>query len=161
MAIQVGEKIPSCTVKTAKADGSFEDQSTDALFGGKKVVLFSVPGAFTPTCSQKHLPGFVEKAQALLDKGAGAILCLSVNDPFVMAAWAKDQGVGDEITMVADGSGELTRALGLDFDASNFAMGVRGQRFALIADDGVVTHLNVEQPMKFEVSDADTMLGLL
>jgi glutaredoxin/glutathione-dependent peroxiredoxin len=160
MAIQVGDKIPSGTLKVPTRDG-IQDMSTDKLFGGRKVVLFSVPGAFTPTCSAKHLPGFVKHAEALRAKGVDAIVCLAVNDAFVMDAWGKAQGVGDKVIMAADGSGEFTRALGLDFDASSFGMGVRGQRFAMIVDNGVVRLLNVEKPMKFEVSNAETMLAAL
>ena len=157
MAIQVGDKIPSATLKVPTADG-FKDRTTEELFAGKKVVLFSVPGAFTPTCSAKHLPGFVQQADAIRAKGADSIICLAVNDAFVMDAWGKDQGVGDKVIMAADGSADFTRALGLDFDASNFGMGVRGQRFALIAEDGVVKHVAVEKPMKFEVSSAEAIL---
>ncbi len=160
MTIQVGDKIPALEVKVVTPDGA-KAVSTDELFGGKKVVLFGVPGAFTPLCSAQHLPGFVEKAGDLREKGIDAILCCSVNDPFVMQAWAQDRGVGDAVTLVADGSATLTRALGLEFDASDFAMGVRSQRYALVAEDGVVTHLAVEQPMKFEVSSADAILDVL
>jgi peroxiredoxin len=160
MAIKVGDKIPAATLKVPTADG-IKDQSTEQLFGGKKVVLFSVPGAFTPTCSMKHLPGFVQQAAAIRAKGVDTIVCLSVNDGFVMGAWGKDQNVGDKVVMAADGNGEFAKALGLDFDGSKFGMGHRSQRFALIADNGVVTHLAVEAPGKFEVSSAEAVLKAL
>lgn len=157
MAIQVGDKIPSVTLK--KRDMS--DVTTDEIFSGKKVVLFAVPGAFTPTCSAKHLPGFVEKAAEIKAKGVDTIVCTSVNDAFVMDAWGKDRGVGDDVLLVADGNADLAKALGLDFDGSGIGFGIRAQRFALIAEDGVVTHVAVEAPMKFEVSDADSILAAL
>jgi peroxiredoxin len=160
MAIKVGDKIPTATLKVPTADG-IQDRSTDQIFGGKKVVLFSVPGAFTPTCSMKHLPGFVQQAAAIRAKGVDTIVCLSVNDAFVMGAWGKDQNVGDEVVMVADGNGDFVKALGLDFDGSKFGMGQRSQRFALIAENGVVTHLAVEAPGKFEVSSAEAVLARL
>jgi peroxiredoxin len=124
-------------------------------------VLFAVPGAFTPTCSAKHLPGFVQQAEALHKKGAASIVCLSVNDAFVMQAWGRDQHVGDRVLMVADGNGDFTRALGLDFDGARFGMGLRSQRYAMIVEDGVVKKLAVEPPGKFEVSSAEAMLGAL
>jgi len=158
MAIQPGEKIPS--VKLKKRDMS--DVTTDEIFGGKKVVLFAVPGAFTPTCSEKHLPGFAEKAKEIKAKGVDTIVCTSVNDAFVMDAWGKDRGVGDDdVLLVADGNGDLAKALGLDFDGSDIGFGLRAQRFALVAEDGVVKHVAVEKPMKFEVSDADSILAAL
>jgi peroxiredoxin len=160
MAIQVGDRIPEATLKVPTADG-IEDRTTAQLFSGKKVVLFSVPGAFTPTCSAKHLPGFVQKADEIRAKGVDSIVCLAVNDAFVMGAWAKDQKVGDRIVMAADGNGDFARKLGLDFDGSRFGMGHRSQRFALIAKDGVVEHLAVEQPGKFEVSSAEAVLAKL
>jgi peroxiredoxin len=159
MAIQVGDKIPSATLKVAAADG-MKDVATDELFRGK-VVLFSVPGAFTPTCSMKHLPGFVQNADAIRAKGVSRVVCLAVNDAFVMGAWGKDQHVGDKVVMAADGNGEFTRALGLELDASRFGMGLRSQRFALVAQDGVVKHLAVEAPGKFEVSSAEAVLKAL
>ena len=161
MAIQVGEKVPSGTLKVAGADGSIRDVTTDELFGGTKVVLFSVPGAFTPTCSAKHLPGFVQNAAAIRAKGVDSIVCLAVNDAFVMAAWARDQQVGDAVIMAADGNGDWTRALGLELDASRFGMGTRGQRFAMVLEDGVVRKLAVEAPGKFEVSSAEAILQAL
>jgi peroxiredoxin len=160
MAIQPGEKVPNATLKLASADG-IRDVSTGELFGGKKVVLFAVPGAFTPTCSAKHLPGFVEKSAEIRGKGVDAIVCLSVNDAFVMGAWSKDQKVGDRVQMVADGAAELTRAMGLDFDGARFGMGVRSQRYAAIIEDGVVKKLFVEQPGKFEASSAEAVLKAL
>lgn len=158
MAIQVGEKVPAATLKVAAA-GGIEDVSTQQLFAGRKVVLFSVPGAFTPTCSAKHLPGFVQNAAALRAKGIDAIVCLAVNDAFVMGAWGRDQQVGDAVIMAADGNGDFTRALGLELDASRFGMGGRGQRFAMVVEDGVVRKLAVEAPGKFEVSSAEAILA--
>jgi peroxiredoxin len=160
MTIAVGDKIPAGTLKIAGPDGA-KDRSTNELFGGKKVVLFGVPGAFTPTCSAKHLPGFVSKAKQIKAKGVNSIICLSVNDAFVMDAWGKAQHAEDAVMMAADGNAEFTRALGLDFDASNFGMGVRAQRFALIVDNGVVKGAYVEAPGKFEVSSAEAILEKL
>jgi len=157
MAIQVGDKIPS--VKLKRTDMS--DVTTDEIFGGKKVVLFAVPGAFTPTCSAKHLPGFVEKAAEIKAKGVDEIVCISVNDAFVMDAWGKDRGVGDSVTLLADGNADFAKALGLEMDGTGIGFGTRAQRFALVAEDGVVKHLAVEAPMKFEVSDADSILAAL
>ncbi len=135
--------------------------STEDLFGGKKVVLFSVPGAFTPTCSMNHVPGFVDHADEILAKGVDTIACMAVNDIFVMDAWGKDRSVGDKISMLADGNGEYASALGLEMDATGFGMGMRGQRFAIIVDDGVATHVAVEEPGKFEVSSAESVLANL
>ncbi len=160
MAIQVGDKIPALTLKTMTGDG-IQDVSTEDLFGGKKVVLFAVPGAFTPTCSAKHLPGFVEHAAAIRAKGVDTIACVSVNDAFVMGAWGEAHGAGDAVQMIADGNGEFARALGLDFDGSNFGMGIRSQRYAAVVEDGVVKHLAVEKPMAFEVSSAEAILAAL
>jgi len=160
MTISVGQKMPSGVfgVMTDKGPGAI---SSDDLFAGKKVVLVSVPGAFTPTCSMNHLPGFVDHADEILAKGADTIACMAVNDVFVMHAWGKDRGVGDKVMMLADGNGEYTRALGLEMDASGFGMGTRGQRFALIVDDGVATHVAVEPPGQFEVSKAEAILEAL
>jgi peroxiredoxin len=157
MSIQAGEKMPSGTfgVMTESGPGAI---STDELFAGKKVVLVSVPGAFTPTCSMNHLPGFVGHAEKIVAKGVDTIACMAVNDVFVMDAWGRDRGVGDHITMLADGNGEYAKALGLELDASAFGMGTRGQRFALIVDDGVVSHVAVEKPGQFEVSSAESIL---
>ena len=160
MAIKVGEKIPSVKLKTMK-DGKMSDITTDEIFRGKKVVLFAVPGAFTPTCSMQHLPGFVEKASEIKAKGVDTIACISVNDAFVMGAWGKDKGADNKVLMLADGNAEFAKALGLDFDGSGIGFGVRSQRYALVADDGVVKVLAVEEPMKFQVSSADAILGLL
>jgi peroxiredoxin len=160
MAIKVGDKLPSATLKVAGADG-IKDVSTDELFKGRKVVLFAVPGAFTPTCSAKHLPGFVQNADAIRAKGVDAIVCLAVNDAFVMGAWGKDQKVGDKVVMAADGNAEWTRALGLELDGTRFGMGTRAQRFAMVVQDGVVRALHVEAPGKFEVSSAEAVLKSL
>ena len=135
--------------------------STEDLFGGKKVVLFSVPGAFTPTCSMNHMPGFIDHADEILAKGVDTIACMAVNDIFVMDAWGKDRGVGDKISMLADGNGEYANALGLEMDATGFGMGMRGQRFAMIVDDGVAAQVAVEEPGKFDVSSAESVLANL
>ena len=160
MSIKVGEKIPSATLMQMK-DGGPKPVKTDDLFAGKKVVVFALPGAFTPTCSAKHLPGFVQNADAIKAKGVDAIACVSVNDAFVMGAWGEQQKVGDKIMMLADGNGELTKALGLELDGSRFGMGKRSQRFAMIVDNGVVTHLNIEEPGAFSVSSAEHVLQQL
>ncbi len=160
MSIQVGDKLPEATLKVATNEGP-QDRTTDEIFAGKKVVLFAVPGAFTPLCSARHLPGYIQNAKEIKAKGVDTIVCLAVNDAFVMGAWAEAQNAGEDVLMAADGSAEFTKALGLDFDASKFGMGIRAQRFAAIVDDGVVTTLNVEAPMKFEVSDADSILAAL
>ena len=159
MTIKVGDKMPKGQFTRMGANGP-EPVSTDDLFGGKKVVLFSVPGAFTPTCSAKHLPGFVEKAQELKAKGVDEIVATAVNDAFVLGAWNKASGSPD-ITMLADGNGDFAEALGLTMDGSGFGMGKRGQRYSMIVDDGVVQELNVEAPGDFNVSSADHMLGQL
>ncbi len=155
--IQEGEKIPSVKLKTMKG-GQMQDVTTDEIFAGKKVVLFAVPGAFTPTCSEKHLPGFVERADEIRARGVDTIVCTSVNDAFVMDAWGRDRSTGEKVLMLADGNGDLARALGLDFDGSGIGFGIRSQRYALIAEDGVVRKLAVEKPMKFEVSSAEQIL---
>jgi len=157
MTIKVGDKIPSATLYVMGQDGP-QAVTTDELFGGKKVVVFALPGAFTPTCSAKHLPGFVEKAEEFKAKGVDSLVCLSVNDAFVMGAWGKDQKVGDKVQMVADGSGQLTEAMGLTFDLTERGLGKRSQRYAMLVDDGVVKVLNLEAPGAFEVSSADAML---
>jgi peroxiredoxin len=160
MSIQAGEKMPSGAfgIMTDSGPGGM---STLDLFSGKKVVLVSVPGAFTPTCSMNHLPGFVDQADALRAKGVDTIACMAVNDVFVMDAWGKDRGVGDDVVMLADGNGDYARALGLEFDGSGFGMGTRGQRFAIIVDDGVATHVGVEEPGQFDVSKAEAILAKL
>ncbi|MEE9281397.1 MAG: peroxiredoxin [Myxococcota bacterium] len=160
MAIKVGDRVPEVQLQVAKP-GGMENVSTKDLFAGKKVVLFAVPGAFTPTCSQKHLPGFIENAAEIRSKGVDSIVCLSVNDAFVMGAWGDDRGAGDEIVMLADGSAEFTKAVGLELDGSRFGMGLRSQRYAAVIEDGVVTALHVEEPMKFEVSSAEAILKAL
>ena len=160
MTIKVGDQIPSMKLMTPTADGP-KEISTDDIFKGKKVVLFAVPGAFTPTCSAKHLPGFVEHAAQMRGKGVDTVACMAVNDAFVMGAWARDQGVDDRILMLADGSAAFTRALGLELDLVPRGMGVRSQRFALVAENGRVTHLAVEPPGGFDVSRAEAVLGVL
>ncbi|MDB5457091.1 MAG: peroxiredoxin [Caulobacter sp.] len=160
MTLKVGDTLPAATFMTSGAEGP-RPITSDELFQGKTVALFAVPGAFTPTCSAKHLPGFKDHAADLKAKGVDVIACVSVNDVFVMKAWAKDQGIADEIVMLADGNGDFTRAIGLDFDGSKFGMGPRSQRYSLIAKDGVVTTLNVEEGGEFRVSSADYMLGQL
>ena len=155
----VGDKIPSATLKIMGEKGP-QDLSTDELFAGKKVVLFAVPGAFTPTCSMAHLPGFVALADKIKDKGVDAIACLSVNDAFVMDAWGKGANA-EELLMVSDWDAGFSKALDLTMDASGFGLGVRSQRFALIAEDGVITHLAVEAPGQFEVSKAEAILEAL
>lgn len=160
MTIAVGDTMPAGELGVMGADGP-EKVSTDALFSGKKLVLFSVPGAFTPTCNAKHLPGYVQKADALKAKGVDTIACLAVNDVFVMSAWGQAAGVGDSVLMLADGNATYTKALGLDFDGSGFGMGVRGQRFAMVIDNGVVASLDIEPPGQFGVSSADSVLGKL
>jgi len=157
MPISEGEKIPAVTVKTT----DMKDVTTEELFGGKKVVLFAVPGAFTPTCSEQHLPGYITNAEAIRAKGVDSILCVSVNDAFVMGAWGKERGAGDAVTMIADGNGDFSKALGLDFDGSGIGFGIRSQRYAAIVEDGVVTKLAVEEPMKFDVSSAEAILAAL
>ncbi len=160
MTIKVGDSIPSMKLMMATADGP-KEVSTDELFKGKKVVLFAVPGAFTPTCSIKHLPGFLENAEAFRTKGVDSVICTAVNDAFVLGAWAKDQNAGDKVIMLADGSGAFAKALGLELDLVARGLGVRSQRYALVAQDGKVTHLGVEQPGGFEVSKADAVLAAL
>jgi peroxiredoxin len=160
MAIQVGEKIPDVTLKTSGPEG-MQDITTQKIFSGKRVVLFAVPGAFTPLCSAQHLPGFIAKADEIRARDIDTIACLSVNDAFVMDAWGKDRGAGDKVLMLADGNAEFSRAMGLDFDGSKFGMGVRSQRYAAVVEDGVVKTLAVEKPMKFEVSSAEAILKTL
>ena len=160
MTIKVGDRLPSAKFMTMGENGP-EPVASEDFFKGRRVALFAVPGAFTPTCSAKHLPGFRDQADALKAKGVDAIACVSVNDVFVMGAWAKDQGVGGKVVLLADGSGDFTKALGLEMDASKFGMGLRSQRYSMIVNDGVVESLNVEQPGQFEVSSADYMLSHL
>jgi len=160
MTIKTGDAIPSVKVMQSSADGP-QEVDTAAFFAGKTVVLFGVPGAFTPTCSAKHLPGFVQHADALRAKGVDLIACMAVNDVFVMGAWGKDQGVADKVAMIADGSADLTRAMGLEFDLTGRGLGLRCQRFVLVAKDGKVTHVAVEAPGAFEVSKAEAVLAAL
>ena len=161
MSLSVGDRIPSTKIKVASEKGGGEETTTQALFAGKKVVLFGLPGAFTPTCSAKHLPGFIDHADALREKGADLVACVSVNDAFVMGAWGRDAKAFGKVVLLADGNGELARALGLEVDLAAALMGVRCQRFLAIFDDGVCTSVNVEQPGKFEVSSAEVALTLL
>ena len=160
MAISAGDRMPegSFGVMTAEGPGQM---TTDELFKGKKVVLFAVPGAFTPTCSMNHLPGYVDHASDFSAKGVDTVACMAVNDAFVMGAWGKERGVGDSVLMLADGNGDYTRKLGLEMDASGFGMGTRSQRFAILVDDGVAKLVNVEAPGQFKVSAAEAMLEAL
>lgn len=160
MTIKVGDKIPSAKLMQATAEGP-QEITTEALFGGKTVVLFGVPGAFTPTCSAKHLPGFVQHAAAFKAKGVDTVACMAVNDVFVMGAWGKDQAAGDKVAMLADGSAAFTQAMGLEFDLTARGLGMRCQRFVLVAKDGTVTHVAVEAPGAFDVSSAETVLAAL
>jgi peroxiredoxin len=158
MPITQGDRLPDATLMKATADGP-APVATAELFGGRTVVLFSVPGAFTPTCSAKHLPGFVEKAAEFAQAGVDEIACLAVNDAFVMGAWGKSAGADGKVTMLADGNGDFTTALGLEMDASKYGMGKRGQRFAMVVKDGVVDRLFVEEPGAFHVSSAEHVLS--
>jgi peroxiredoxin len=160
MTLAVGDKIPSVDLDIMTGDGP-GGISTDDLFAGKTVTVFGLPGAFTRTCSAKHLPGFVDNADALRAKGIDDIVCISVNDPFVMAAWAKAQNVGDKVLMVADGSAKFARAAGLDTDMSAKGFGVRCRRFSMVVDDGTVKSLQIDEPGSFEVTSAEVMLGQL
>jgi peroxiredoxin len=159
MSIQIGDRIPSIVLSQMSESGPQPINTAD-YFAGRKVVLFAVPGAFTPTCSAYHLPGFVEHAADFLDKGIDAVGCVAVNDVFVMHAWGKSANA-EGIDMLADGNAEFARALGLDRDSTDFGMGVRSQRFALVADDGIVTQLMIEAPGEFRVSSAESVLAAL
>ncbi len=159
MTIQVGDNIPACTLKTMGDKGP-TDIDTAEIFAGKKVVLFAVPGAFTPGCSITHLPGYVVNADKIKAMGVDTIVCMAVNDAFVMGAWGEAQNA-EELLMLADGNGEFTAALGLELDGSGFGMGTRSQRFAMIVDDGVISHLNVETGPGVEASAAETIMALL
>jgi peroxiredoxin len=159
MTIQVGDRLPDVPLAIATSEGP-KPTTSGEYFGGKRVALFAVPGAFTPTCSAKHLPSYVEKASELKGKGVDEIVCISVNDPFVMGAWGKQDGSQD-ITMLADGNGAFSDAVGLSFDGSKFGMGKRSQRYSMIVKDGVVSALNIEEPGAFRVSSAEHMLGQL
>ncbi len=160
MTIKIGDKIPTVSVKTMDKDG-MQTLSTDDIFKGKKVVLFALPGAFTPTCSAKHLPGFVQHAAAIKGKGVDQIACLSVNDAFVMDAWGKAQNVGDKVLMLADGNADFSKAVGLTMDGTGYGMGTRASRYAMVVDNGVVKALNVEAPGAFEVSSAEAIMKAL
>lgn len=159
MTIQIGDTLPDVPLSRATADGPQPTGSSE-FFAGKRVALFAVPGAFTPTCSARHLPSYVEKAAELKGKGVDEIACISVNDPFVMAAWNKADG-SEDITMLADGNGEFAKAIGLEMDGSKFGMGQRSQRYSMIVNDGVVEQLNVEAPGEYRASSAETMLDQL
>jgi len=160
MTISVGDTLPSVTFMTMTADGP-EPVESASYFAGRKIALFSLPGAFTPTCSAKHLPGFIEKADELKAKGIDEIACTAVNDVFVMGAWAKDQGASDKVTLLADGNGAFVEAMGLTMDGAKFGLGTRGQRFSMIVDDAKVVALNNEAPGEYKVSSADYLLGQL
>jgi glutaredoxin/glutathione-dependent peroxiredoxin len=160
MTIKVGDKMPAGVLTHMTKDGP-QKISTEQLFAGKKVVLFSVPGAFTPTCDAKHLPGYLQNADALKAKGIDTVACMAVNDVFVMNAWGKASNVGDKVLMLADGNAEYAKALGLELNATGFGMGVRGQRFAIVVDNGVVKGLYVEAPGEFKVSSAEHVLSAL
>jgi peroxiredoxin len=160
MTIKAGDKMPAGVLTTPGAEGP-EKISTEQLFAGKKVVLFSVPGAFTPTCDARHLPGFIQHADEIKAKGVDTIACMAVNDVFVMKAWAKASAVEGKVLMLADGNGDYAKALGLELDATAFGMGVRGKRFAIIVDNGVATGVFVEGPGEFKVSSADYVLSQL
>lgn len=160
MTIKIGENIPSITLQYMEGS-NVKSESTDELFSGKKVALFALPGAFTPTCSASHLPGYVVKSDELFAKGVDLIVCLSVNDAFVMGAWGEQHNADDRVMMLADGSGDFTQAVGLELDLTGNGMGVRSQRYSMLINDGVLETLNIEAAGKFEVSDADTMLASL
>ncbi len=160
MTIKVGDRIPSATLMQMK-DGGPKPVTTSELFDGKKVVVFALPGAFTPTCSAKHLPGFIQNSDAIHQKGVDTIACLSVNDAFVMGAWGDQQGAGNKVVMLADGNGDFTRQLGLEMDASKFGMGQRSKRYAMVVDNGIVKELNVEEPGAFAVSSAEHVMKQL
>ncbi|MEX2201809.1 MAG: peroxiredoxin [Dongiaceae bacterium] len=160
MAIKVGDRIPPVKVQMMK-DGEIKTLSSDDLFKGKKVVLFALPGAFTPTCSAQHLPGFIKHAEDIRKKGVDSIACLSVNDAFVMDAWGKDRGAGEKVMMLADGNADFSKAVGLTMDATGYGMGLRANRYAMVVEDGVVKKLNVEAPGAFEVSSAESVLKAL
>ena len=160
MTIKVGDTLPQASFMRFTADGPAPLKSDD-LFKGKTVALFAVPGAFTPTCSAKHLPGFKKHAAELKAKGVDTIACVSVNDVFVMKAWGKDQGIEDEVLLLADGNGDFTKAVGLTLDGTGFGMGLRSQRYSAILDNGVVTHFNLETSPGVDVSSAETILTQL
>ena len=160
MTIKIGDKIPSVTLKQMTPEGP-KDVSTDEFFGGKKVALFAVPGAFTPTCSQRHLPSYVDRAADIKAKGVDEIACVAVNDVFVLTAWGKEQKAEGKVRMLADGSGDFARALGLELDLTKMGLGKRSQRYSMLVDNGVVKALNVEAPGQFDVSSGEAMLKTL
>jgi peroxiredoxin len=160
MSISVGEKLPKATLVKAGPEGP-QPVDSEEYFRGRRIALFSVPGAFTPTCSARHLPGFVERADELKSKGVDEVACLAVNDAFVLQAWSEQAGAGGKVTMLADGNGDFSRAVGLTMDGSKFGMGERGQRWSAIVEDGVVEQLNVEEPGAFNVSSADYLIERL
>ena len=160
MTIEKGQTIPAARMRIMTADGP-KDLTTDDLFKGKKVALFGLPGAFTPTCSAKHLPGFVQNADAIKKKGVNTIACLSVNDAFVMDAWGKAQNAGDKVLMLADGNADFSKAVGLTMDGTGYGMGLRASRYAMVVENGVVKALNVEAPGAFEVSSAEAVMKAL
>jgi glutaredoxin/glutathione-dependent peroxiredoxin len=160
MTIKVGDRVPTAKLRHMTAEGP-KEISTDEIFKGKKVVLFAVPGAFTPTCSAKHLPGFVQNAEAIKGKGVDTIACLAVNDAFVMGAWGKAQNTEGKVLMLADGNGTFTKELGLEMDGSGFGLGSRSKRYAMVVQDGVVKALSVENPGAFEVSSAEAVMKAL
>jgi glutaredoxin/glutathione-dependent peroxiredoxin len=160
MAIKVGDKVPAGKFRYLSAEGP-KEITTDDLFKGKKVAVFAVPGAFTPTCSARHLPGYVDRAGDIKAKGVDTIACIAVNDAFVMGAWGKEHKADDKVIMLADGSAEFTKAMGPELDASRNGMGIRSQRYSMLVDNGVVKALNVEQPGQFDVSSAEAMIKAL
>lgn len=160
MTIKVGDTLPAMKLVTATPEGP-KETSTEALFNGKRVVMFAVPGAFTPTCSARHVPGYLKHHQEIMDKGVDTLVCMAVNDPFVLRAWAADQDLDGKIVMLADGAGVLTRAMGLELDLTARSIGIRCQRFAMIAEDMKVTYLAVEAPGDFDVSRAEALLAAL
>ncbi len=160
MTVKIGDKVPSVTLTYMTKDGP-ASLTSDELFTGRKVAMFGLPGAFTPTCSAAHLPGYVVHADALREKGVDRIVCLSVNDAFVMDAWGKQHNADDNVMMVGDGNAELTKAMGLEVDLTERGMSIRSQRYSMLVEDGVITQLNIEAPGKFEVSDAETLLNSL
>ncbi len=160
MSVSIGDQIPDVSVSAIRGDEISRTSSAE-LLGTGKVVLFAVPGAFTPTCSDYHLPGYVVRAEDFQKKGVDLVACISVNDPFVMAAWGKSQNVGDEVVMIADGNGEFARAVGLELDGSGFGLGLRSQRYAMLIEDGVISSLEVEPGSGLTVSSAEAMLSKL
>ena len=160
MTIKTGDKLPACASLKIMGEKGPESVTVEALFGGKKVVLFAVPGAFTPGCSKTHLPGFVVQADAIKAKGVDSIICMAVNDAFVMDAWGKQQNA-ENLIMLSDGNGDFTKAMGLEMDGTGFSMGLRCKRMAMIVEDGVITHMAIEPPGGIKETSAEAMLALL